>query len=167
MEGSFDSRPWPTADLDKSDYMLHTNIAETQFKEMRQNDKAFIYQMSRTAPRCSMDRGREFSLWADNYKTKTPFCNGCTATRGGNHSKQGCLPSRSCPHPEYSRQYMGEFLLVPCPKPTHKNYIVCERDENFSNNSELRDCGKCCSKRHQLFKNVTKRKDITSYVQRR
>lgn len=138
----------PQADIDKSDYMLYTNIADTQFKEMRQNDKAFIYQMSQTAPRCTMDRGREFSLWADNYKTRTPFCNGCTATRGGNHPS--CPPDRSCPHPEYSRQYMGDFLLVPCPKPTHRNWLVCEQG----------DTGRCCSKRHQLFKNVTKRKDL-------
>ena len=141
-------------DLGKSDHMLYTNIAATQFKEMRQNDQAFIYQMSRTAPRCTMDRGAEFSLLSDNYKANAPYCTPCTANRGGNHP--GCKPKRSCPHPEYSRYYLGEFLLVPCPKPTHKNYLVCEQE----------DCGKCCSKRHQLFKNVTKRKDITNYVPR-
>lgn len=132
--------------LEKSDYMLSTNIFDMQFRDKRTNDIAFEYQMSRTAPRCLVDRGAEHGFLKDSYRNKIPACNACTATRGGNHP--GCEPQRSCPHPEYSRYYMSEFLLMPCPKPTHKNYVVCGAD-------------KCCAKRYQLFKNWTKRKDFS------
>ena len=125
-----------------SDFMLYTNIADLNFKDKRQNGLSFIYQMSRTAPRCFMDRGAELALWADNYKTRIPVCTPCTATRGGNHP--GCQPNRSCPKPEYSPTYLKDFLLVPCPKPTYKNHIMCNEE-------------KCFSKRHQLFNNMTKR----------
>ena len=133
---------------DNSDVMMYRRIAELQFKDKRTNDLQFIYQMSRTSPRCLIDRGTELSFFKDIYKNKTPFCNGCTETRGGNYP--GCEPQRPCPKPEYSRYYMNEFLLTPCPKPTYKNYLVCDETE-------------CCSKRHQLFSNITKRKDITSW----
>ena len=133
--------------IDRSDFMLKTNIESLQFRHISENDKAFDYQMSRTAPRCFVDRAFESRLLNDNYKVRTPYCDGCTANRGGNHP--GCEIYKSCPHPEYSKYYLGEFLMVPCPKPTYKNYIVCDTD-------------KCCSKRHQLFKNLTKRKDIAS-----
>lgn len=133
----------------KSDYMLFTNISDLQFKDKRTNDLQFIYQMSRTAPRCMIDRGDELKFFKDIYANKIPFCNPCTDTRGGNYP--GCERQRSCPKPEYSKYYMQDFLLVPCPKPTHKNYLVCDEDH-------------CCSKRHQLFKNITKRKDITGHI---
>ena len=128
----------------QSDYMLYTNIADVQFAHKRANDLSFIYQMSRPAPRCMMNRDIESKFQIKGYRT---MCNPCTERRGGN--AVACGSDRSCPHPEYSRFYMNEFLMVPCPHPTHKNSIVCSEDS-------------CCSKRHQLFKNITKRKDITS-----
>ena len=136
-------------DQERSDYMIYTKIAELQLKDKRINDISYIYQMSRTIPRCLIDRGDELFLFKDIYKNKTPFCNNCTDTRGGNYP--GCEPQRNCPKPEYTQYYMNEFLLTPCPKPTHKNYLVCDQT----------NCGKCCSKRHQLFGNITKRKDIS------
>lgn len=137
--------------IERSDFLMYNKIIELQFKDKKQNDLSFIYQMSSPAPRCMIDRGDELKFFKEIYKNKIPFCNQCTADRGGNHP--GCEIQRSCPKPEYSRYYMNEFLLTPCPKPTYKNYVVCDQTE----------CGKCCSKRHQLFNNVTKRKDITPW----
>ena len=133
--------------LDSSDFMLATNIYELQFKDKRQNDLSYIYQMSRTQPRCLIDRGNELAFLSDNYKNKNANCSECVLDRGGNMPTNSI--DRPCPKPEYTKFYLNEFLLVPCPKPTYKNYIVCDED-------------KCCSKRHQLFKNITKRKDITN-----
>jgi len=132
--------------MEQSDFMLQTNISDLQFKDKRTNDLSFIYQMSQTQPRCLIDRGDELKFFKDQYLNKTPFCNDCTATRGGNNLK--CGRDRSCPHPEYIKYYMQEYLIIPCPKPTYKNYVTCNED-------------KCCSRNHQLFKNWTKRKIIT------
>jgi hypothetical protein len=131
--------------IDKSTFMLYNTISELQFADKKRNDLAFLYQMGQTVPRCLMDRGKEHGLFLDHYRTKMPLCNECIENRGGN--ELGCEPVRSCPHPEYSKYYMNEFLLVPCPKPTYRNHGVCGEE-------------KCCSKRHQLFKNWTKRKDL-------
>lgn len=128
---------------EKSDYMLYTSISDLQFKDKRTNDLAYMYQMSRTKPKCLIDRGDELDLFKEIYKNKIPFCNNCTNTRGGNY--QGCEPVKECPKPEYEKYFLNEFLLTPCPKPTHMNYINCNEE-------------KCCSIRHQLFKNQTKRK---------
>ena len=146
--------------LDKSDHMLYTNISELQFKDKRTNDLQYIYQMSQSINNCRIDRGDELKLFKDIYENKVAICNSCTDTRGGNYV--GCEPSLPCytynnaykeiqnleTRPEYSKYYLNEFLLTPCPKPTYKNYIVCGED-------------RCCSKRHQLFNNMTKRRDIT------
>jgi hypothetical protein len=135
--------------LQNSDYMLYTNISDLQLKDKRQNDLSYIYQMSRTQPRCLIDRGDELKFFADNYKNKTTICNDCITNRGGNGVV--CNTDKSCPKPIYDSYFIKDFLLVPCPKPTYKNYGVCNED-------------KCCSKRHQLFKNVTKRKDISGMI---
>lgn len=129
--------------------MVYTSISDLQFQDKKRNDLQYQYQMSKTTPRCLIDRGDELKLFKEIYKTKTPFCNSCTNNRGGNHP--GCTPDRSCPHPEYAKYYLNEFLLVPCPKPTHLNYVEC-------------DDKKCCSIRHQLFRNNTKRKMPTPNI---
>lgn len=136
--------------LAKSDYMLYNQIADLQFKDKRTNDLTYMYQMSGTRKSCFMNRDIETSMMKDIYRNKLPFCNPCVATRGGNHP--GCEIQRSCPKPEYSKYYLNDFLLVPCPKPTYKNYVVC--------GDEIDGSTKCCSKRHQLFKNWTKRKEM-------
>lgn len=124
--------------MEQSDYILYHNISDLQFKDKRTNDLFFKYQMSQSLPRCFIDREKEHQFWLDNYKSKIPTCNDLN-----NCNKE---PLRPCP--EYSKYFLNEFLLFPCPKPTHKNYLVCDKE-------------KCCSQRHQLFKNITKRKDLT------
>ena len=127
--------------MEYSDAMLYTNISDLQFKDKKQNDSQYMYQMSQTIPKCLMDCEKEHALQTTNYKSKMPTC--ISEDRGGNNIT--CATQRTCPHPEYSKYYLSEFLLVPCPKPTHQNYVVCDEAQ-------------CCSKRHQLFKNLTKRK---------
>lgn len=124
--------------MEKSDFIVYNHIAELQMNDKKINDSAYLYQMSKTIPKCLMDRDIESKLQKDIYKNRIAICGDYTKNRGFD---------MSCPHPEYSKYYMQDFLLVPCPKPTHKNYIVCDKD-------------KCCSKNHQLFKNWTKRKSI-------
>lgn len=125
---------------DQSDSMLFTNISHLQFKDRKTNDLNFIYQMSKSTNRCRMDRDAEFKMLTQNYRSKQQTC-----VKELSSYRE---PNRPCPHPELDQYYMQEFLLTPCFKPTYKNHLVCNED-------------KCCSKRHQLFKNVTKRKDIT------
>lgn len=127
-------------DVDKSDYMLFTNISQLQWNDKRINDSQFIYQMNRTKPLCMADPDTESAMWKNVYKTKTPICM--------LNIKKHCEPIVSCPKPVNNSYTMKDWLMVPCAPPTHKNYIV-------------EDNSKKCSLQHQTFRNVTKRKDIT------
>lgn len=138
-------------DYQKSDFMLATNISYLQFKDKRANDMAFLYQMGQNVPRCMMDRAAESALWKDTYRTKTPFCSEGTMSRGNN---MGCEPDRPCPKPMYSPHLLKDWLLTPCSPPIHKNYIVFGKNANGNE--------AYCSKQHQMFKNNTKRKDLTN-----
>lgn len=121
--------------MDKSDFMLWTNISDLQFKDKRTNDLAYLYQMTRS-PVCAIDRTLESHLLLDHYRSKTPAC----VTNYCGH------PEPIDPCPGFDRYNLAEFLIVPCIKPTHKNYVICGED-------------KCCTKQHQLFKNLTKRRN--------
>jgi hypothetical protein len=130
----------------KSDTMLYTNISWLHFKDKRENDQNFMYQMNKTQPACLMNRDLESKMWKDTYTVKIPFCSDMINSRGNNI---GCVDSNNaCPKPVVSSYLLNEWLLVPCAPPTHRNYLI-------------QDDKKICSKQHQFFKNITKRKDIT------
>lgn len=118
----------------KSDDMLTTNISYLHWKDKRENDQAFCYQMNKTPPACPIDRDLESKMWKDTFTVKTPKC----VAENPIHEKiQPCSQS------------IKDWLLQPCPCPTHKNYLV-------------QDDTKICSKQHQYYKNITKRKDISN-----
>ena len=127
-------------DLQKSDTMLLTNHAYLQYKDLKQNDMLFQKHFSQTLPRClkAIDRETEFRLLRS---MKIPQCTPAITSRGGNTGRE---PLRPCPS-IYSSYSLNEFLLVPCPTPTYKNFLVMDGD-------------KVCTKSHQMLNNWTKRK---------
>lgn len=131
-------------DIEKSDYMLCNNSAFLHYKDKKTNDGMFVQQMSKTRPMCIRDIDAENAMFI-TPSSRNAVCNPFLSDRGGN---VGCEPNRQCPK-LYTQYNMNEFLLVPCPKNTYKNYLV------FDNK-------KTCSKSHQILNNWTKRKDFSS-----
>lgn len=130
-------------DLEKSDQMLCTNSAYLHYKDKKNNDSIFVHQMSRTKNMCVRDVGLEAALQM-TMSSRNAVCFPSLTSRGGN---VGCEPVKPCPK-LYTSYNMQEFLLIPCPKNTYKNYLVFDEK-------------KTCSKTHQILNNWTKRRDIT------
>lgn len=131
--------------LCQSDDMLCTNKEYLLYKDFKENNQLFLQHMNRTFPCGFIDREKESQMWTDTYKTRVASCIENTLTRGGNATTN--LAESYCPK-KYDAFELQEFMMVPCRKPTHKNYIA-EGNDRY------------CSKRHQIFGNQTKRKDIT------
>jgi hypothetical protein len=117
----------------KSDEMLYTNISYLHFKDKKINDSQFIYQMSKAQPLCLMNRDLESEMWKDNYRTKNPIC--FNKSLNSNCDKFN------------NSELLKDWLIKPCAPPTHKNYVI--QDDN-----------KICTKQHQFYNNITKRKDV-------
>lgn len=130
--------------IQKSDFMLCNNSAYLHYKDQKVNDHIFVQQMSRTRPMCirSIDTENNFFM---TPSSRNAVCNNFLTNRGGNI---GCEPKKPCPK-LFTSYNINEFLLVPCPKNTYKNYVIF-------------DDTKQCSKSHQVLNNWTKRKDITN-----
>lgn len=128
--------------LEKSDFMLCNNSAYLQYKDRYQNDSIFIQQMSNPQQWClkNIDEDSKFKIQANpRISTITPLIK----KRGSTHPE----PIKPCPK-LYTKYNMRDFLLIPCPINTYKNYQV------FDDNKQ-------CSKSHQVLNNWTKRKIIT------
>ncbi len=131
-------------DLVRSDHLLCTNSAYLQYKDKKMNDGLFVQQMSRPRDMCLRNIDNENRLFL-TPSSREYTCSKFLASRGGN---EGCEPNVPCPK-LYTKYNMNDFLLVPCPKNTYKNYLVF-------------DDKKTCSKTHQILNNWTKRRDITN-----
>ena len=113
--------------LNKSDQMLCTNSAYLHYKDQSYNDSIFMRQMQKGG--CiSPDR-----IISEESRLKIkPFSRMADGV--------SCTPRKLAPF-----KCTNEFLLVPCPKNTYRNYMVYD-DE------------KMCSKSHQILNNMTRRK---------
>jgi hypothetical protein len=130
-------------DLEKSDNILCKNTGYLSYQHIKENDTLFRQQMQNTVPRCLRDVGNESKMFL-NMSSKVAICSQLINNRG----KSCPEPSKTCPS-LYSAYTLNDFLLVPCPKNTYKNYLVF-------------DDKKTCSKSHQILNNWTRRKDIST-----
>jgi len=129
--------------MNQSDQMLFVNDAYLKYRDMKQNDILFRQQFSRTNNTCfkNVDVERDIQV---KPSSKIPIIDESFINRGGNaHNNE---PKYECPNP-YSPYTLNEYLIVPCPRNTYKNYLIG-------------DAKKICSKSHQILNNWTKRKDI-------
>lgn len=130
--------------LDKSDHMICNTKSARTFKHRKENDLMFYAQVNNAYGPPSRNMEHEFSILTGTDPrvcTLTPHI----ASRGGNLVSK-CPDQLFCQgYSCFTPYYMPDYLMIPCTENTFRNYVVC--DEN-----------KCCSLRHQMFMNLTKRK---------
>lgn len=131
--------------LQSSDDMICNSTAYNAYQWRKQNDLIFYKQMGMPQNTNLMDRCIE-----DNMRRG--LSRGCEVSkrmfeRGGNSTE--CEPEHFARgFQNYNKYHLNEYMMTPCPDNTWKNYLV-------------HDDKKICTKRHQFFMNITKRKDIT------
>jgi hypothetical protein len=132
-------------DLQHSDNMICNNVAYNAYKWKKQNDLIFYKQMDMPQNINFMDRCIEDNMRKNNSRE-------CEASqrifeRGGNSTN--CEPKHFAGgFQNYNKYHLNQFMITPCPVNTWKNWLV-------------QDDKKTCTKRHQFYMNVTKRKEIT------
>lgn len=129
------------SDFEKSDIMICNNVLERRCMNDTAQYRAFLQQLGKTQPVTLRDVDRETGF-LQGQSTRT-FCNEATNTRGGNAVP--CKDSACIGYKCYTPYHMHDWLLTPCVDNTFRNHIECDDD-------------KCCSIRHQMFMNITKRK---------
>jgi hypothetical protein len=128
-------------DLEKSDKMMCNTKANNMYKYLKENDTLFLQRMRNTQPVHVRDIGKE---WSHMIDPKMYICNDVINTRGGNAVY--CEADKSAAgYNNYTKYHMNEYLLVPCKENTWKNYVQCDNN-------------KCCSVKHQMYDNQTKRR---------
>ena len=129
------------SDIEKSDKILCDNWSYSQFHHKEENDRFFVNQFMQTQPTQIRDVDKETVFFQTQNLPNKVTCNRGVLTRGGNIS---CEEPRSCKtYGNYTKYNMADWLLIPCTKPTYRNYIV-------------EDCRRGCTM-HQMFDNCTKR----------
>jgi hypothetical protein len=126
-----------------SDAILCNNLTYHDYLHRKDNDRAFCWRMNGCILPDKKPIDVESHLWK---KEKEAMCGEIMNIRAGN------AKDYICPHPTATVGYdnmssapnMNDYLMVPCRINTYRNYIAC-------------DDKKCCSIRHQMFMNHTKR----------
>lgn len=132
-------------DIHRSDAMICNHVAYNQFQWRKANDLMFYWKMGAPQNAHIMDRCKE-------NKMRMGFSRACEVSdrifeRGGNNTE--CEPKHFAKgFLNYNNYHLNEWMIVPCPENTWKNYLVSDKE-------------KTCSKRHQIYMNNTKRKGIT------
>ena len=128
--------------LQQSDNVLCNNIENLQFTHKRENDRSYMYKLSRSMPNKLRNVDEEYQMWTQSFKTRVANCTDDILKRGGND----VIPSLSlCAGYEcFKPCYTQEYQMVPCKNNSFQNYLV---------NDDM----KVCTLSHQLFNNVTKR----------
>lgn len=132
--------------LQNSDSMICNSVAYNAYNWRKQSDLVFYKQMSMPQNSHLMDRCVEDKMrlgFSRQCEMSTPIF-----TRGGNSKPQCGNDHFAKGFLNYNNYHLGEYMIVPCPDNTWKNWPV-------------QDDKKSCSKRHQFYMNVTKRKEIT------
>ena len=124
--------------INQSDEMVFTSISELHAKFRIESDKQFINQMSQTVPLCSIDY---HELNGSIINPKVSVCDKMIANRGIICHE----PVFTCPNKIYNPYLVQDWLLLPCPKPGYDNSLVADQN-------------KICSRKHQIFRNQTRRK---------
>lgn len=133
-------------DLAKSDTMVCNTRANNIYKQRKENDTLFLQQMNNTQPTRLRDFRAEFDLLSAAMNPRKYTCNDAILSRGANVTSCGLNQDVCVGWDCYNAPYhAGDFLMYPCKDNTWRNHIEC-------------DATKCCSIKHQLYMNNTKRK---------
>ena len=126
----------------KSDAMICNSTSYNAFYWKKYNDLMFIKQMDMPQNVDSIDRCIEDKL----QMTESRECEVSDRIykRGGNaecYEPQHFCKGFDC----YNNYHLSDFLITPCPINTWKNSLISNKDMG-------------CTKRHQFYANVTKRR---------
>lgn len=125
--------------LSQSDSMICNSKAFATFKNKKQSDLSFYYSIDNKVD-SPLPYTNDSAFMIPQDTRMCVMTNGIMMRGGNGYS---CLPDKmSC----FTRD-TSAFLLDPCPENTFQNHIVCDDD-------------KCCSLRHQMFNNITKRNGV-------
>jgi hypothetical protein len=130
--------------LGKSDDILCNNMRYYNFYAKLKDDRAFCHQMQNCYLPSQKEIDAETKLWRGK---KGMDCSiGYHLTRAGNSKTPSCKPPYKsyAGYDNYNNESLEEYLMIPCKQNTFRNYVACDNN-------------KCCSIRHQLFMNNTKR----------
>lgn len=132
-------------DLEKSDRMICNTRAFNTFSHKKQNDLLFYQTITNpivSAPFYDVDIENKIKA----IDPRLCVLSTSTKVRGGNAIQNECDTKPFVQgYDNFAPYYLDEYLLTPCMENTFRNHLVCDED-------------KCCSLRHQLFMNITKRK---------
>lgn len=132
-------------DIEKSDAMICNNHMERLCKYNALNNHAFVQQM--TVPQPTQLRNVDQESQAYFGMSTRTYCDDLINVRGKN-ALVPCINKRPCMGYEcYTPFHINDYTLIPCKENTWRNHLVC-------------DDGKCCSLRHQMFMNITKRHGV-------
>jgi hypothetical protein len=132
--------------IEKSDNILCNNTRYYDFYNKKQNDLALCWQLNG----CSLPADKNIDFETRLWRGSSDDCRyGVMWTRGGNAKDPSCKKKHTqidvlAGYDNYTSSSLNDYLLIPCKQNTFRNYISC--DDN-----------KCCSIRHQMFMNLTKR----------
>lgn len=137
----------PEDALKMSDNIVCNNLNYFDFYHRKGNDHAFCWQMQGCMLPGEKAFDKETHLWRGKKEDDCTI--GLFETRGGNAKAMTCEKSlinieQAAGYDNYNANSLTEYLMVPCRQNTFRNYLNC-------------DDKKCCSIRHQMFMNHTKR----------
>jgi len=125
-----------------SDAILCNNLRYHDYLHKKGNDRAFCWQMNACYLPAKKPVDVETRLWK---KEKGAMCGDIMNVRAGNARDCQPTPKTTVGYDNMaSPMSMNDYLMVPCRENTFRNHLEC-------------DTKKCCSVRHQMFMNHTKR----------
>lgn len=130
-----------------SDNILCNNLNYFDFYQAKDNNQAFCWQMQGCVLPGDKMIDSETHLWRGKKEDDCTI--GLFETRGGNAKDPTCGKKVNkidvaAGYDNYTANSLENYLLVPCKQNTFRNYVNCDQN-------------KCCSIRHQMFMNLTKR----------
>ena len=128
--------------LEQSDDILCNNMKYYDFYAKKKDDLAFCHVMQNCWRPEEKIVDKETKLWQGKKEKDCSI--GYHITRGGNAKCVEKEYSIKAGYDNYTPESLKDYLLIPCKQNTYRNYIAC-------------DDAKCCSIRHQMFMNQTKR----------
>lgn len=127
--------------LQASDAMICNTRALAWFEHKKSSDISFMYVVNPNLiqyPIHDIDEDSKYRVGLGKLETCVAVAPDTCDNSLWKCKGYECMPT--------SDSSFDDFLMIPCPVNTFDNNIACDEE-------------KCCSKRHQLFMNITKSKE--------
>lgn len=127
----------------QSDAMICNTRANNVYKHALENDALFLQRMNNSMPTRLRDFDREFDMMSASMNPRKYTCTDSIMSRGANVTTCN-KQTFGVGWDAYTPYHLNDYLLVPCKDNTWVNHIECDDD-------------KCCSVKHQMYMNHTRR----------